>query len=30
MTCKEAVNKLDKNIYYCIYDALDDLEIVKK
>lgn len=30
MTCKEAINKLDKNIYYCVYDALDDLEIIKE
>lgn len=30
MTCKEAINILNQNIYYCVYDALDDLEITKE
>lgn len=25
MTCKEAINILNQNTYYCVYDALSDL-----
>lgn len=30
MTCKEAINILNQNTYYCVYDALDDLEFIKE